>query len=105
MNMRELLSAVALSRIAHTLNGEGYLSDDALLLLDRADRALAYSPTRRSYGESMGDRMDLMERLVSAVSGMTGVHPDYEAELFDFCLHKTDFDFWAAVGKFLEYHA
>lgn len=74
-------------------------------LLIRADNDLADTPLRRSYGESMADRMDIMERLIQAVSNMSGVHPDYIAELFDFCLHKTDFDFWAAVRKFAEYHA
>ena len=72
-------------------------------LLIRADNAAAYTP--RSYGESMAERMDIMERLIQAVSNMSGVHTDYIAELFDFCLHKTNFDFWAAVRKFAEYHA
>lgn len=71
-------------------------------LLIRADDDLADTPLRRSYGESMADRMDIMERLTNAAASFAGgIDGTIERRDFHEALRSAGFDFWGGVRKYL----
>ena len=56
------------------------------------------------YGESMEERLDIMERLTHAVSTDIGSAPETEREIFHHILRQEGFDFWKAVRCYIEFH-
>lgn len=71
-------------------------------LLIRADNDLADIPLRRSYGESMDDRMDIVERLTNAAASFAGgIDGTIERRDFHEALRSAGFDFWGGVRKYL----
>lgn len=71
-------------------------------LLIRADNVIAAAYTPRSHGESMADRMDIMERLTNAAASFAGgIDGTIERRDFHEALRAAGFDFWGGVRKYL----